>query len=109
MGTMSDSETRTLKDQFMLRLPDGMRDRIKATAEANNRSMNAEIVSTLEREYPDNFHEKIMQDTLLNLSLAILSEESGLEGEKLHSILKIMDNLKEDIEGFKRDLRKEKR
>lgn len=36
-------------DQFVLRLPDGMRDRIKAAAEANNRSMNAEIVARLER------------------------------------------------------------
>lgn len=40
-------------DQFVVRLPDGMRDRIKAAAEANNRSMNAEIVATLERAYPD--------------------------------------------------------
>lgn len=31
----------------MLRLPDGMRDRIKAAAEANSRSMNAEIVARL--------------------------------------------------------------
>lgn len=29
-----------------------MRDRIKAAAEANNRSMNAEIVATLEEKYP---------------------------------------------------------
>ncbi|MFG6599389.1 Arc family DNA-binding protein [Sulfitobacter sp. 1A09293] len=36
----------------MLRLPDGMRDRIKHVAEANNRSMNAEIVATLEEAYP---------------------------------------------------------
>lgn len=39
-------------DQFVLRLPDGMRDRIKAAAEAANRSMNAEIVATLEDRYP---------------------------------------------------------
>ena len=41
-------EKRTNSDKFMLRLPDGMRDRIKAAAEANNRSMNAEVVSALE-------------------------------------------------------------
>ena len=34
-------------DQFMLRLPDGMRDKIKASADQNNRSMNAEIVVAL--------------------------------------------------------------
>lgn len=39
-------------DKFMLRLPDGMRDRIKTAADANNRSMNAEIVATLEEKYP---------------------------------------------------------
>jgi hypothetical protein len=39
-------------DKVIVRLPDGMRDRIKRTAEANNRSMNAEIVATLEEKYP---------------------------------------------------------
>lgn len=39
-------------DKFMLRLPDGMRDRIKRAADSNNRSMNAEIVATLEDKYP---------------------------------------------------------
>lgn len=34
-------------DKFMLRLPDGMRDRIKADALANDRSMTAEIVARL--------------------------------------------------------------
>lgn len=41
------------QDKFIVRLPDGMRDRIKAAADANNRSMNAEIVSTLEEKYPE--------------------------------------------------------
>lgn len=36
-----------LADKFMLRLPDGMRDRIADAAKANNRSMNAEIVARL--------------------------------------------------------------
>ena len=39
-------------DQYTVRFPDGLRDRIKAAAEANNRSMNAEIVATLDRYYP---------------------------------------------------------
>ena len=52
MDTMAAEENRTLTDKFMLRMPDGMRDRIRAAAEANNRSMNSEILATLEREYP---------------------------------------------------------
>ena len=45
---MSEQQNRTSKDQFMLRLPDGFRDRIKEIADVNKRSMNAEIVSALE-------------------------------------------------------------
>lgn len=55
---MAESQSRTLTEQFMLRLPDGMRDRIKAAAESNNRSMNAEIVATLETAYPEPLPEK---------------------------------------------------
>lgn len=40
------------QEQFNLRLPDGMRDRIRVAAELNGRSMNAEIVATLEEKYP---------------------------------------------------------
>lgn len=36
------------QDKFMLRFPDGMRDRIREEAEANGRSMNAEIILRLE-------------------------------------------------------------
>lgn len=36
------------QDKFMLRMPRGMRDRIKRAAENNHRSMNAEIISRLE-------------------------------------------------------------
>jgi DNA-directed RNA polymerase subunit F len=50
------------QDKFMLRLPGGMRDRIKAAAEANGRSMNREIVATLEVAYP----EEDVIDALLN-------------------------------------------
>lgn len=39
-------------DAFNVRLPDGMRDRIKAAADRNGRSMNAEIVATLAQHYP---------------------------------------------------------
>lgn len=38
--------------RLMLRLPDGLRERIANVAHANNRSMNSEIVSTLEGAYP---------------------------------------------------------
>ncbi len=50
---MAEESSRAWKDQYLLRFPDGLRDRIKAVAETKNRSMNAEIVATLQRVYPD--------------------------------------------------------
>lgn len=41
-----------LQDRFLLRMPEGLRDRIAAAAKRNGRSMNAEIVSVLEERYP---------------------------------------------------------
>lgn len=39
-------------DQFNVRFPSGMRDRIKLAADRNGRSMNAEIIATLAEHYP---------------------------------------------------------
>jgi len=41
------------QDKFIVRLPDGMRERIKTAAEKNNRSMNAEIVAALSDRFPE--------------------------------------------------------
>lgn len=40
-------------EQFQLRLPEGLRDRIKAYADRHDRSMNTEILRVLEREFPE--------------------------------------------------------
>lgn len=40
-----------LADRFQVRMPEGLRDRIAKAAEANNRSMNAEIVARLEGSF----------------------------------------------------------
>lgn len=49
-GMTDDFPSRSL-DKVIVRLPDGMRDRLKAEAEANKRSMNAEIVARLEASF----------------------------------------------------------
>lgn len=38
-------------DKFIVRLPEGMRDRIAEAAKGNNRSMNAEIVARLQQSF----------------------------------------------------------
>lgn len=40
------------QNKFMIRMPDGMRDRIAKAAKANGRSMNSEIIQLLEDHYP---------------------------------------------------------
>ncbi len=38
-------------DKVLVRMPDGMRDNLKAAAKANNRTMNAEIVARLQETF----------------------------------------------------------
>ncbi|CUH71797.1 Mnt [Thalassovita autumnalis] len=47
------------QDKFIVRLPDGLRDRIRLAAEVNHRSMNAEVVALLEENYPSPVPEKL--------------------------------------------------
>jgi hypothetical protein len=42
-----------LQDRFIVRFPDGMRDRIAEAAKANNRSMNSEIIARLQASFDD--------------------------------------------------------
>jgi plasmid stability protein len=69
------------QDKFMLRLPDGMRERIKAVAATNNRSMNAEIVATLQEKYPEPTVDDVK--AALTALLARLDRASTLEEAKV--------------------------
>lgn len=46
-------KTNRAAEKYILRLPDGMRDRIRERAAANRRSMNAEIIHYLDRALAD--------------------------------------------------------
>lgn len=48
---MADISGRRYQDQFMLRLPDGMRGRLHSEAKSNARSLNAEIVARLDASF----------------------------------------------------------
>jgi plasmid stability protein len=49
METPKPERAPQLADKYVLRMPDGMRDRITELARANGRSMNAEIVLILQQ------------------------------------------------------------
>lgn len=59
-------------DQFPLRLPDGMRDRIKAEAERNGRSMNAEIVARLEESFIERSEIQKTADNIVSAGFGIV-------------------------------------
>lgn len=78
-------------DQYIVRFPDGMRDRIKDEAAKNGRSMNAEIVARLEDSFDteevlplasgalDSLEDSIRQNReMLEASKGIVQELKGL-------------------------------
>lgn len=65
------------QERFLVRLPQGMRDRIAEVAKANNRSMNAEIVARLERSFEDIDGDSKLIDEVLQKILARLSEKGA--------------------------------
>jgi len=45
----STKNTPSLVEKFVIRLPNGLREQIKALSEQNRRSMNSEIIMVLEK------------------------------------------------------------
>lgn len=107
------AQTDRESDRFMLRLPDGMRDRIKSTAAKNGRSMNAEIVSSLEKNYPTpDIAEKYQNELLFKVfyarnarllneaenELNDLCEHHILDDDEAKVIRKLLALKREDID-----------
>ena len=77
------------QEKFVLRMPDGMRDRIKSAAKLNNRSMNAEIIDTLEEHYPPISDDPLMEELhhLLAKSMSDIEKISKSELERLNVLI----------------------
>lgn len=80
MGSMSEDVNRAWNDRYMLRMPDGLRDRIKAAAEASGRSMNSEIVRVLEEQFPPVLDRADPVLELLDSAIAKLEAQSPEPG-----------------------------
>ena len=55
-------------DQFVLRMPDGMRDKIALAAKARGRSMNSELVDRLEKSMDDSDNVRDLENIVADLS-----------------------------------------
>lgn len=72
---MADEFPSRLLEKVVLRLPDGMRDRLKAAAEANKRSMNAEIVARLDRSLDEDRQlPKVEMDMFYGMASAVAEQ-----------------------------------
>lgn len=91
---MSDStkSTPALVEKFVIRLPNGLREQIKALSEQNRRSMNSEIIMVLEKH----IQQFIQADAKEFATSEILSDDvkDAAEGRETTQVLqKRLDEL----------------
>jgi len=67
-------------EKFVVRLPDGMRDKINQVARKNHRSMNSEIIKRLERTLSEDATGILNVEYLEQLSKRCKELEASLEG-----------------------------
>jgi hypothetical protein len=74
---------------FRLRIPEALKDQVEASAKANNRSMNAEIISRLERSFD-------LDDGLTALTDRVEELESMVEGQnkQIDQLMAWVDDLR---------------
>lgn len=98
--------------QVNFRMPVDLRERIKLAAEENNRSMNAEIIATLEEAYPDPYDkdaavlalieqvaatQREMQFCLKNIEIATDRKEVGELGRHYTKLFKLQQERMETL------------
>ena len=101
-------------DKYIVRLPEGMRERIKAAAEANNRTMNAEIVARLQASFNKPSFNLAGEPSSAGGLLGPNGIQAFLEQQKIDFQKSLRDSVESDIEriakkiiNFQEDQRKE--
>lgn len=86
-------------DRFIVRFPDGMRDRIKEAAAANNRSMNAEIIARLESTFAPVEEPQVFTRELFRKLIAGVDERLDKIESKIDAKLPGLMDFKPDKDG----------
>ena len=63
-------------EQFVIRFPDGMRERIAELAKENGRSMNAEIIARLEKSFTSELSSEIEKNEIKIKMLEIIDSKN---------------------------------
>lgn len=85
---------RAKSDQYLLRLPPGLRDRIQSYADRHDRSLNAEIVRILEREFPEPWSVVHRLDEAAELAFML---KEGITDERVD---RLRDHLHQTLRGI---------
>ena len=83
-----------LAERFQVRMPTGLRDRIAKAAAQNRRSMNAEILDTLETQYPE---PPTTEDAIKEILSTLPLIKALKTGESLSRLSEQLDDLMLDI------------
>ena len=83
-----DTPSRNL-DKIVIRVPDGMRERIAAVAAENKRSVNAELVALLEGYYPPR---PTLDDLKMSLEMVKGDLQRGTENGD-HWLLQVLEDI----------------
>jgi hypothetical protein len=84
-------------DKIVIRVPDGLRDRIARAAKDNGRSVNAELVRLLESHYPAPPSLKEIEDELDLLAFTIKNSSGRYEKFEMDPIANMIQRLREKI------------
>ncbi|MDW9773062.1 Arc family DNA-binding protein [Sinorhizobium meliloti] len=91
---MTKKPTIQPQDKYVLRLPDGMRERIKKAAERSGRSMNAEIILALEHYFPP---EPSLEEVIDRVHVAIEQAKSSGSLPYRQVLIEALDTLSDRL------------
>lgn len=79
---------RAKPDQYQLRFPPGLRDRLKGAADLRARSMNAEIIARLERSFVESFddEERKASESRINALLDLHIQTKDMARKALNAL-----------------------
>ncbi|MDR0216199.1 MAG: Arc family DNA-binding protein [Comamonas sp.] len=96
---MSEKRKPQSADKYIVRFPDGMRDKIAEAAKANNRTMNAEIVARLEQKLNNGLDVLMLDARVAQLETQLRIVQVGLNISRLAAQLLLLES--PAVEGLK--------
>ena len=99
LGSEQASKSRTtpaLIEKFVIRLPKGLRKKIKHLSEQNRRSMNSEIIMVLEKHIQQHLSDDSQEFSLDDSALEFSAEGGGIQKMTDSELTRRLENLPEE-------------